>query len=209
MKIKWLGHASFLIRLADKRVYIDPYAISGSHKPADLILLTHEHYEHCDASSIKKLTKTGTHILGSANAAKRIAGCGILRCGDGVHLDDVAIKAVPSYNIGKHYHPKGVGVGYVIEQEGKSIYHAGDTDLIPEMKTLKDITVALLPIGGTYTMNADEATEAAKIIKPKIAVPMHYGTVHGSRFSADRFKSRVEKETDIKVEFLEEEPLWI
>ncbi len=187
MKIKWLGHASFLIRLADKRVYIDPYAISGSHKPADLILLTHEHYEHCDASSIKKLTKTGTHILGSANAAKRIAGCGILRCGDGVHLDDVAIKAVPSYNIGKHYHPKGVGVGYVIEQEGKSIYHAGDTDL----------------------MNADEATEAAKIIKPKIAVPMHYGTVHGSRFSADRFKSRVEKETDIKVEFLEEEPLWI
>lgn len=209
MKIKWLGHASFLIRLADKRMYIDPYAIRGIPKAADLILLTHEHYEHCDPSSIKKLMKSGTHILGSANAAKRIAGCGILRCGDSVHLDDVAIKAVPSYNIGKHYHPIGSGVGYVIEHEGKKVYHAGDTDLIPEMHALKDITVALLPIGGTYTMNADEATEAAKLINPKIVVPMHYGTAHGSRFSADRFKSRIEKETEIKVEFLEEEPLWI
>jgi L-ascorbate metabolism protein UlaG (beta-lactamase superfamily) len=209
MKIKWLGHASFLIRLADKRVYIDPYAIRGTPKAADIILLTHEHYEHCDSSSIKKLIKPGTHVLGSASAAAKIAGCGILRRGDSVHLDDMSIKAVPSYNIGKHYHPVDMGVGFVIEHEGKKVYHAGDTDLIPEMKSLKDITVALLPIGGTYTMNADEATEAAKLIKPKIAVPMHYGKLDGSRFSADRFKSRVEKETDIKVEFLEEEPLWI
>jgi L-ascorbate metabolism protein UlaG (beta-lactamase superfamily) len=209
MKIKWLGHASFLIRLADKRVYIDPYALSGSHNPADLILLTHEHYEHCDSSSIKKLMKPGTHILGSASAAKKIAGCGILRCGDAIHLDDISIKAVPAYNMNTHYHPAGSGVGFLLEHEGKKIYHAGDTDLIPEMKALRDITVALLPIGGTYTMNADQAFEAAKLINPKIAVPMHYGKVDGSRFSADRFKSRIEKETGIKVEFLNEEPLWI
>lgn len=209
MKITWLGHASFQIRSADKRIYIDPYDLRGQHKAADIILLTHDHYEHCDANSIKKLSKKGTHVLGSESAAKRVRCCGVLRPGDAVHLDNVTIRAVHAYNREEHSHPPGSGVGFIIEHEGNKVYHAGDTDFIPEMNKLGDVTVALLPVSGTYTMNAEEASKAAKAIRPKIAVPMHYGKVSGSRADADRFKTKVEKDSGIKVEFLEEEPLWI
>ncbi len=209
MKITWLGHASFQIRSADKRIYIDPYDLRGQHKPADIILLTHDHYEHCDKTSIKKLSKPNTQVLGSESAAKRTRNCGILRPGDAVHLDNITIKAVHAYNLEEHSHPPGQGVGFIIEHDGHSVYHAGDTDLIPEMSKLGSITLALLPVSGTYTMDADEASKAAKLINPKIAVPMHYGKVAGSRSDADRFKAKVEKDSGVKVEFLEEKPLWV
>lgn len=209
MKIKWLGHAAFQIRAADKRIYVDPYDLRGEHNPADIILLTHDHFEHCDLDSIKKISKRGTHILGSETAAKKIRGCGILRAGDAVHLEGLTIKAVHAYNINKHTHPKGYGIGLIIEHENKRIYHAGDTDLIPEMRHIGKIDVALLPISGLYTMNTEEAVEAAKTINPQIVVPMHYGKVFGSRADADRFKTRIEKETKITPMLLENEPLWI
>ena len=100
----------------------------------------------------------------------------------------VIIKAVPAYNLNKEFHPKGYGVGFVIELSGKCIYHAGDTDFIPEMKNLQNIDIALLPVGGTYTMNAEQAVEAAELIKPKIAIPMHYGSIVGSISDAETFK---------------------
>jgi len=209
LKIKWLGHASFLIEVSDKRIYIDPYALSEGPEPADLILITHDHYDHCDVNAINEIKKLRTHILGSESVAKKISDTGILRPGDVTDFNGIKIKAVPSYNIGKHFHPRGSGIGFVIEAEGKRVYHAGDTDLIPEMKELEGITVALLPVGGTYTMNADEAVEAVKVIKPEIAVPMHYGSIVGSRADANRFKVRAERETETRIEILENRSLEI
>ncbi len=209
MKIRWLGHASFLIEIFNKKIYIDPYALPEESEPADLILITHDHYDHCNINAINKIKKSETHILGPESVAKMVSGAGILRPGDVMDFHGVKIKAVLSYNIEKHFHPRDSGVGFVIEIRGKRVYHAGDTDLIPEMKNLKDIAVALLPVGGTYTMNADEAVEAVKAIKPEIAVPMHYGSVAGSREDALRFKKKVEKETDTVVELLEDRFLYI
>ena len=209
LKIKWLGHASFLIETSDKKIYIDPYALSQGSEPADLILITHDHYDHCDINAINEIKESEAHILGSESVANKISGVGILRSGDVTDFEGIKVKAVPYYNIGKHFHPRDSGIGFVIEAEGKRIYHAGDTDLIPEMKELGGITVALLPVGGTYTMNSDDAVEAVKVIKPEIAVPMHYGSIVGSRKDAYRFKSRSETETDTRVEILENRSLEI
>ncbi len=209
MNITLLGHASILVELPDKRIYIDPYALKEDSKPADLILITHEHYDHCDINSIKKIRKPCTHIIGPESITQKIPESGILRAGDAVRIEDINIKAVPSNNIRKPFHPIGQGIGYVLEVEGKKIYHAGDTDLLPEMDKLKDIDIALLPVGGTYTMDADEAVEAVKRIKPYIAVPIHYGKIIGSRADADRFKKRVEEETQTRAEILENRILEI
>jgi L-ascorbate metabolism protein UlaG (beta-lactamase superfamily) len=112
------------------------------------------------------------------------------------------VETIPAYNIGKSFHTKDSGkLGYVIEIDGKRIYHAGDTDAIPEMKILKNITVAMLPIGGTYTMTAKEAAEAADVFKPDIAVPMHWGSIAGSKKDAEEFK----KLAKCRVEILEQE----
>lgn len=209
LKITWLGHASFLFEASGKNIYIDPYTLRGNPKTADLILITHDHYDHYDIDSINRIRKPGTHILGPENVAKKIHGAGILRKKDIVHIEDTTITAVPSYNTEKSFHPAEAGLGFVIEHEGKKVYHSGDTDLIPEMEELKNITIALLPISGTYTMNSEEAVDAVKLIKPEIAIPMHYGKIFGSRADADRFKSRIEKETKTKVEILENKSLEI
>lgn len=209
MRIKWLGHASFLIEVSDKKIYIDPYSLPDDSEPADLVLITHDHYDHCDLNTIKKIRKTATYILGPEDVAKKISSTGVLRSGDVTGFDEIKVKAVPSYNTEKHSHPRDSGLGFIIEVGSKRIYHAGDTDNIPEMKDLGGITVALLPVGGTYTMNVDEAVEAIKLIKPDIAVPMHYGSIVGSRTDAHRFKDRLEKETKTKVEILENRSIEI
>ncbi len=167
LKITWLGHASFRIKGKGKVIYIDPYNVSEGLK-ADLILATHSHFDHKDEKSIQSLSKEGTKVLvGGEN----------IREGEEKEIDDIKIKAVPAYNLKKQFHLHGQGVGFVIEFAGQKIYHAGDTDAIPEMANLAgQIDLALLPIGGTYTMNVKEAVEAVKIIKPKIVIPMHYGT---------------------------------
>lgn len=196
MKIKWLGHASFEIETGGKVIYLDPYKITKDAKKADMILISHDHYDHCDTRSVKKIKKDDTWILTSENAAKKFSGnIKVMGHGDEFDFGDISIRTIPAYNIGKPFHPKGTGLGFVLESKGKRVYHAGDTDLIPEMGLLDEITVALLPIGGTYTMNVKEAVEAAKMINPKIAVPMHYGEIVGSKNDAIEFKKLVEKET--------------
>lgn len=209
MRITGLGHASFLIEVSGKKIYIDPYALREDTESADIILITHDHYDHCDRESINRIKKPGTHILGPESVAKKIPGTGILRKKDIVHIDNTTIMAVPSYNTEKGFHKADSGMGFVIEHEGKRIYHSGDTDVIPEMSKLEDITVALLPVGGIYTMNADDAVDAVKLIKPEIAIPMHYGKVVGSRADAEKFRSRIEKETKTRVEILENRSLRI
>jgi len=202
--IKWLGHASFQVKADGKVIYIDPY--EGEYKEkADLVLVTHSHFDHCDTSKIRKVLKEDTVIICPADCASKIEGnVRVLKPGEETRIDDIVVEAVHAYNYkrfrspGNPFHPKGLGLGYVITVGGKRIYHAGDTDFIPEMKDLKNISVALLPSGGTYTMDNPEAAEAALAIKPEIAIPMHRWNS-----SPEAFKKKVESSSNIKVVILE------
>jgi L-ascorbate metabolism protein UlaG (beta-lactamase superfamily) len=185
--IEWLGHASFRFKADNKVIYVDPFKIPGGEK-ADIILITHDHYDHCDPGSINSVKKPETIVIGPESCSSKIPEIRKIKSGETISLKDIEIKAVPAYNIGKSFHPRGSGVGFVVKIAGKTIYHAGDTDRIPEMENLKNIDVALLPAGGTYTMNAEEAAEAANVIKPAIAIPMHWGKIIGSKEDAIKFK---------------------
>ena len=183
IEIIWLGHASFLLE-GGKRIYIDPFILSEHPEKADYILFSHDHYDHCDANKIETIRKSDTVVAGAAGCAKTVANMQAMKAGDVLKHEGLEIEAVPAYNIDKFrspghpFHPQNSGIGFVIadEESGIRIYHAGDTDNIPEMKELKNIDVALLPVGGTYTMTAEEAALAALTIKPKFLVPMHYNS---------------------------------
>jgi L-ascorbate metabolism protein UlaG (beta-lactamase superfamily) len=184
--IEWLGHASFRIR-GEKVVYIDPWQIGGG-TPADVILVTHGHSDHLSPEDIAKIRTPETVVVCAACCADELPGeVHAVQAGDVVEVAGLRIEVVPAYNVNKPNHPKEAGhVGYIIESEGRRIYHAGDTDLIPEMDEIR-CDVALLPIGGTYTMDAQEAAEALRRIGPKVAIPMHWGRIVGKGNDAQRF----------------------
>ncbi|MFH1312112.1 MAG: MBL fold metallo-hydrolase [Candidatus Eisenbacteria bacterium] len=190
--IRWLGHASFLIE-GGIAIYIDPYSLPEGLPPADLVLITHDHRDHFSPGDLNKILKPTTVVVSVKsvcdNLPTKAKNSRTVAPGDTISVGEVSIAVVPAYNIKKDFHPKENGwVGFVIEVEGRSIYHAGDTDLIPEMKHI-DADVALLPAGGTYTMDADEAAKAANLIKPQVAIPMHWGTIVGSEEDAKAFKT--------------------
>lgn len=185
--IHWLGHASFRIENAQV-IYIDPWKLK-SFRPADLILVTHAHHDHFSPEDIRKIAGPQTVIVCPFDCVGKVPGqVRAIAVGQAVQVGDVRVEAVPSYNTNKPNHPKEHGnVGYVVEVGGQRIYHAGDTDVIPEMADVR-CDVALLPVGGTYTMNAREAAQALSQIRPKTAVPMHWGGLVGSQEDAERFK---------------------
>jgi len=203
LTIKWLGHSSFQIKTERKTVYVDPYEGDYSEK-ADLVLVSHSHFDHCDTSKIEEVLKADTVIIAPDDCVSKIEGSvKTLKPGEEIMVDSIRVKAVDAYNYkrfrspGNPFHPKGSGVGYLITAEGKTIYHAGDTDFIPEMRQLEHVDLALLPTGGTYTMDNSEAAEAALAIKPRAAIPMH-------RWDTDpeEFKKKVEAKSNIKVVLL-------
>jgi L-ascorbate metabolism protein UlaG (beta-lactamase superfamily) len=198
VKVKWLGHAGFRFVSGETIVYVDPYKISHGEK-ADLILVTHDHYDHCDPSSISLLRKEGTLVVGPKACKNKIDGLSEIKIGKTIEKNSVQITAVPAYNNNKHFHPQGAGMGFVFVLGGKRIYHAGDTDRISEMGTLGEIDLALLPVGGTYTMGPEEAAEAANMINAKLTIPMHWGGIVGTRKDAENFK----KLASVKVEMLD------
>lgn len=188
-QIHWLGHASFLIS-GRRTIYIDPYQIQFAGEVGDMILITHDHHDHCSPDDVKWLRKGETVIVVPPSCVGQFKGdVRAVKPGDVLNIKGVTIEVVPAYNVNKAFHPKEAGgVGYIVTTvEGMRIYHAGDTDLIPEMAQVK-ADVALLPVGGKYTMDAAEAAEAANLIKPKLAIPMHWGTLVGSRQDADKFR---------------------
>jgi L-ascorbate metabolism protein UlaG (beta-lactamase superfamily) len=207
--VTWLGHASFRVS-ADIMIYLDPWKVKDDLK-ADLILITHPHHDHCSEEDVAKLLKDSTIIIAVQEAAVKLAGLTqkikIIKPGDSVEVQGVLITAIPAYNKIRDFHPKAnKWVGYVVEVLGERLYFAGDTDFIPEMNHLNDITVAFLPIGGTYTMNVEDAAKAAVAIHPKYAVPMHYGDIVGQMQSAEDFRAEVERlDPTIEVMIKEEE----
>ena len=192
LQIEWLGHASFKFKCGEQVVYTDPYNTSG--EKADLVLITHDHYDHCDSNSLKSIAGSDTVILAPSSAASKLEGfrVKIIKSGDSFDEMGVTGKAVPAHNTNKQFHPKGVGLGYVFTMGGKNIYQAGDTDIIEEMRLLGQVHVAILPVGGTYTMTAEEAATAVnEIIKPEVSIPMHWGSIVGSKSDAERFRELV------------------
>lgn len=178
-KVQWLGHASFKITTEGKTVYIDPY-MGDYRDQADLILVTHSHSDHCDPAKISSITRKDTAIIAPADCAAKIGRSVItLNPGETRRIQGILVKAVHAYNAtrfrspGVPFHPKGFGVGYLLTVNGKVLYHGGDTDFIPEMEQIEPVDLALLPSGGTYTMDNTEAAAATLTIKPKAVVPMH------------------------------------
>jgi L-ascorbate metabolism protein UlaG (beta-lactamase superfamily) len=196
MNLEWLGHAGFRIT-DDVVVYVDPYSISGG-AAADVVFVTHSHFDHCSADDIDRVRKDDTVVVCPAD-------CGVpgeirtVSPGDEFEIKGVGVKVVPAYNVDKSFHPRSDNsVGYVLTIGGKRIYHAGDTDLIPEMSDI-ECDIALLPVSGTYVMTAREAADAASRIGAALAVPMHYGAgVVGSEEDARTFERLAEVPVEVK-----------
>jgi L-ascorbate metabolism protein UlaG (beta-lactamase superfamily) len=195
--IHWLGHASFRINSKDTVIYLDPWQLGDDPAPADLILITHEHRDHCSPEDVAKIQTPDTTIVTIKACADSLEGdIMIVEPGERVTIKDVDIEVVPAYNLTKFrspgvpFHPKEKKyVGYILTVDRQRVYHAGDTDIIPEMGTYKT-DIALLPVSGIYVMTADEALEAAEIIQPKVIIPMHIGRGIGSQEDAEAFKAK-------------------
>jgi len=206
VKLTWLGHDAF--RIEDGQViYIDPYEIKEGAK-ADLVLISHEHDDHCSVADLKKVVTPSTVLVAHAQSKNELAKLHvkeikIVKPGDKLTLGTVNVETVPAYNTnkfrepGKVFHPKEDGkLGFILTVKGVRIYHAADTDHITEMKDMAP-DIALLPVSGTYVMTAKEAAEAAASIKPKVAIPMHYASIVGSVKDAEEFKKLAKCEVKI------------
>jgi L-ascorbate metabolism protein UlaG (beta-lactamase superfamily) len=206
--VEWLGHSGFRLRVGRSVVYIDPYRVPGGSPPADLILVTHGHYDHFSPQDVERLSTRDTWLVGPAAVAERVAGR-VLSIAPGGQLEDelvrgVHVAAISAYNTskrdgeGRAFHPRDAGwVGYELNVRGERLYHAGDTDVIPEMDGVSGVDVALLPVSGVYVMTAHEAAEAARRIQPRVAVPMHWGEHIGTEADARAFAERAPVEVRI------------
>jgi L-ascorbate metabolism protein UlaG (beta-lactamase superfamily) len=188
VEITWIGHASFRIAGTESVVYIDPWKVPNDPHDADVVIISHVHHDHLSPGDVRKVSKADTAIVAPGDAISQLHAANAVTPGDRMTLRDVTVEAVAAYNIGKAFHPRSNNwIGVVITIDGKRIYYAGDTDLIPEMSDLKDVDLALLPVGGTYTLNAVEAARACKAIGCKAAVPYHWGDIVGSANDAQKF----------------------
>jgi L-ascorbate metabolism protein UlaG (beta-lactamase superfamily) len=206
--IDWLGHSGFRIRVGRAVVYIDPYRVPEASPPADLILVTHGHYDHFSPQDVERLSTRSTWLVGPAAVAERVSGQ-VHSIAPGELLEDelvrgVYVGAVAAYNTSKRddqgrvFHPREAGwVGYELNLRGERLYHSGDTDVIPEMDSVTGVDVALLPVSGVYVMTAEEAAEAARRIQPRVAVPMNWGAHIGTERDARTFAQKAPVEVRI------------
>jgi L-ascorbate metabolism protein UlaG (beta-lactamase superfamily) len=197
--LRWLGHDGFAVTGGGQTVVFDPYQIHESIS-ADVVLVTHPHYDHCSPEDVAKVSHAKTVIVTESESAAKLKGdVRIVAPGDRLTVGPVSIEAVAAYNTDKTFHPRAKNwLGFVVTLDGIRIYHAGDTDLIPEMDDIQ-CDVALLPVSGTYVMTADEAVAAARRLRPRVAIPMHYDTLVGSRADAERFRKGLEGICDVRI----------
>jgi L-ascorbate metabolism protein UlaG (beta-lactamase superfamily) len=202
-----IAHDTFKIK-GSKTIFTDPFKVTNRDE-ADIVLLSHEHFDHLSLDDLNKVLYPGTTIIASPLCKEGLKGVKtketrFLDPGGKISVGKVEIGAVPAYNVnkfkspGEPFHPKDQkGLGFIITMDGTRIYYAGDTDFIPEMNDIA-VDIALLPVSGTYVMTAEEAAEASLAIHPKIAVPMHYGAIVGSEADATKFKSLV-KHCEVEI----------
>ncbi len=198
-RLHWLGHDSFRLDRPQGPIYFDPYELKGG-PVASLILVSHDHYDHCVPGDIAKIQGPDTVILTEPACAAKLSGkVKALVPGQKVTLGDLSVQTVPAYNLNKEFHPRAnQWLGFILTVDGVSIYHAGDTDYIPEMDQLH-VDVALLPVSGTYVMTAEEAVAAAQAIGPKLAIPIHYGAIVGDASDAQRFAKALEGLVPVRI----------
>lgn len=184
LEITFLGHGTLMFQYQDKVIHVDPVSQYGDYSKlpkADLILITHAHGDHFEPETIAKIRKESTDIIVAPVLDGKVTGSITMKNGDERIVQGFPIKAVPAYNLvhmrdnGQPYHPKGEGNGYIITFGNKRVYVAGDTENIPEMKSLKNIDIAFLPMNLPYTMTPEMVADAAKAFQPKILYPYHYG----------------------------------
>lgn len=195
--IKWLGHSTVKI-LGDKIIYIDPFEIKEDYKDADIIFITHSHYDHFSEEDIKKCMKDSTKIVITEDLYDKVVNLSfkpndIIKVLPNNHyeVEKVNFNTVPAYNISKQFHPKENNwVGYIINMNNTSYYIAGDTDITEEAKQV-ECDIAFLPVGGKYTMNYEEASQLANIIEPELVIPIHYGSIIGTKEDAMKFKENI------------------
>jgi len=184
VEILWLGHASFIIEGGGVRIAIDPWKTPRGLAPVDVVLVSHSHFDHYSADDVARVKSAEGVVCGPVDVHPDT----VLKPGESCRIAGVTVTGVPAYNIGKQFHPRSNDwLGFVVELDGRRIYYAGDTDRVPEMQDISGVDVALLPVGGTYTMDAAEAAEAAEDVGCRLAIPYHWGDVVGNRRDADRF----------------------
>lgn len=198
-KIDVIIHDSVRIN-GEKVVYFDPFKLPEGMPKADIIFITHEHRDHMSPEDVAKIAKDGTIIVIPKTVAHSFKGKVItVTQGESITVEGIPVTVVPAYNTNKQFHTKDRGwVGYIVTIDNAKIYFAGDTDRIPEMKTF-EVDVALLPVSGTYVMTAEEAAEAAIDLKTKVAIPMHYGSVVGTRDDAQRFADLLKGKIEVVI----------
>lgn len=205
-EVKVLVHSSIRIT-GDATVYFDPFKVEKETNDADIILVTHEHFDHYSPADVAKVKNDSTVLVCPKSMEGLLADSGIdpefielVEAGDEIEINDVTINVIPAYNVGKKFHPQeNQWVGYLVTMNSKTYYVAGDTDINEDVKKVR-CNVALLPCGGTYTMSAEEAAELAKIIKPDVAIPTHYGDVAGAPGDGKKFVAAVAGEVETLIQ---------
>ena len=192
-------HSCLRFNFNNKVIYIDPFGIEEDYNDADIIFITHNHYDHFSEEDIKKVRKENTMIIVPEDTYQQAIDIGfkkeniiLVKPNNKYKENNINFETVPAYNTNKAFHPKENGwVGYIIENNNNRYYIAGDTDVTEENKKVK-CDIAFVPVGGTYTMNAEEAAELINIIKPKMAMPIHYGKIVGNKQDAEKFRNLVD-----------------
>lgn len=197
-RLGWLGYASFIYE-GPPVIYFDPFGLHRT-QPADIILVTHEHPQHCSVADIEKVRRAWTVVVSDKKAAAKIeAPVLALEPGEEATVGETLIQAVPAYNLETHFHPKRAGyLGFIVTVEGLRIYYAGDTDFIPEMADFQ-VDVAILPVCGFTVMNVEEAARAALALKPQVAVPMHFGGTLGTLEDAETFRALLKGKVRVEI----------
>ncbi len=193
LQITFIGHGTLMFAWDGKVVHVDPWGRLADYSRlprADLILVTHEHTDHLDPAAVKALRKDGTQVVANAASRSRLPGCTVMKNGDVATVQGIRVEAVPAYNTqhrredGQPFHPKGLGNGYILDFGGTRVYVAGDTENTPEVKAIRDIEVAFLPMNLPYTMTPEMVADAARAIKPRILYPYHFGETDTGRLQA-------------------------